>query len=293
MSQLSQWPLTPDAIRFTTPEFMLRFLADNRLTRACYPSAARYYPTAANHSMTREKHDDNLLIYCAEGSGSVTTGHYEGLVKQGDLILLPEGRSHHYHSSEQSPWTIYWIHFSGLEAAALIKSLDYDPERPVVHLGQQPILIGDFKRLMGLRQSGFQHGVFTYAASLVRQILCHLALVVRSTTAITRHNFNLEEIQGLMIEHLDGALDLNTLAACANLSRYHFANKYKQLTGYPPIKHFLHMKMERACYLLDSSELPVKAIGFQLGYRDPLYFSRMFRKVMGTAPTTYRQLQRV
>lgn len=292
MSQPSQWPLTPDAIRFTTPEFMLRFLADNRLTRACYPTAAGYYPAASDHSMSRQQHDDNLLIYCAEGSGSVVTDHYKGCVEQGDLLLLPEGCSHFYDSSKHSPWTIYWIHFNGLEAAALIRSLDYDSERPVVHLGQQPILIGDFKRLIGLRQSGFQHSVFTYAASLVRQILCHLALVVRSTTAVTRHNFNLEEIQSLMIEHLDGVLNLDTLAACANLSRYHFANKYKQLTGYPPIKHFLHMKMERACYLLDSSELPVKAIAFQLGYRDPLYFSRIFRKVMGIAPSDYRQRQR-
>ena len=46
--------------------------------------------------------------------------------------------------------------------------------------------------------------------------------------------------------------------------------------------------MERACYLLDTYDQPVAEIARGLGYEDPYYFSRLFRKVMGMSPTRYR-----
>lgn len=289
LSQPSQWPLTEGAVRYITPEFMLGSLRDNRLSRACYPTAVGYYPRAKGHQMARSTHDDNLLIYCNEGSGYVKTQVFSGPVKPGDLLLLPKARAHEYLSNPSDPWTIYWLHFAGLETQTLIRSLDYKPEQPIIQIGQQPMLLGDFKRLLGLRKSGYQHAVFIYAASITRQILCQLALNIRNLTAVSRHNFNLDEIQGLMMEHIESDLDLGTLANCAHLSKFHFANKYKQLTGYPPIKHFIHMKMEHACYLLDNTSAPIGIIASQIGYEDPLYFSRIFRKTVGTSPSEYRK----
>ncbi len=89
MNTTSQWPLTKEAIRYTTPEFMLRFLQKNPLTRACYPCAVGYYPKAIGHKMTRIKHKDNLLIYCTDGEGFVRTKYFNGKIETGDLLLLP------------------------------------------------------------------------------------------------------------------------------------------------------------------------------------------------------------
>jgi AraC-like DNA-binding protein len=70
------------------------------------------------------------------------------------------------------------------------------------------------------------------------------------------------------------------------------SKKYKALTGYSPIQHFIHMKMERACYLLDSGQQPVGEVAERLGYQDAQYFSRLFKKVVGLSPSDYRQLTR-
>ncbi|WP_461537614.1 helix-turn-helix domain-containing protein [Spongorhabdus nitratireducens] len=289
MSQPSQWPLTFGAVRYVTPRFMLEHLANNPLSRACYPVACGYYPRANGHWMQRQQHDDNLLIYCAEGKGHVTTNSFSGEITAGDLLLLPKGSSHRYRADTRQPWTIYWMHFAGLQSERLLEDLDYTPEQPVVQLGLQPSFMADFKRLLSLRHSGYSHNIFIYGASLVRQMLCYLSLEVKNTTAITRHNFNLDAIHGLMLANLSSSLDLDTLAASVNLSKYHFATKYKQLTGYSPIRHFIHMKMERACEMLDSSQLSISEISSKLGYDDPLYFSRQFRKTVGSSPTLYRK----
>ena len=91
-----------------------------------------------------------------------------------------------------------------------------------------------------------------------------------------------------MRENIDKRLSLDELAGLANLSRFHFANRYKALTGYSPIKHFLHLKMEAACRMLDTSRRSIGSIAEELGYTDALYFSRAFKGVVGLSPRDYR-----
>jgi len=47
--------------------------------------------------------------------------------------------------------------------------------------------------------------------------------------------------------------------------------------------------MEHACFLLEQTSLSMAEIAYQVGYDDALYFSRVFRKVLGLAPSTYRK----
>lgn len=292
MSETSQWPLSFDAIRFVSPAFMIQKMANSNLSGGCYPLAMGYYPKASGHFMRRREHDDNLLIYCTDGAGQVQTDQFSGPVKRGQVLLLPRGTHHYYSAHPRTPWSIYWFHFAGHCADELIDQLRYRPERPVSDIGLSPQLTADFKRLLALRQMGYHETAFHQAAGQIKQILLGSALGALSQQASQRQDFNLEEIQALMQQNLQGDIDLDTLASSVNLSKFHFINKYKQATGYPPIRHFLLMKMERACYLLDTTELPIKSVGFQLGYRDPLYFSRIFSKIIGLSPSSYKHQQR-
>lgn len=289
MSAPSKWPLPVDGIRFLTPAFMLQKLSRHPLTRECYPTAIGYYPLALSHRMERERHDDNLLIYCLDGLGYAGTAHWSGRVGAGDLLLLPQGVAHHYHANAQHPWSIYWVHFQGSSTAVFNQYLGYrEGGCPVSRAGGSPQLAAHFRGLLEVHRTGYNTRAFINAANQLRHLITLLALEIRRSQANNQRSFNLAAIQGFMLENLSRQLDLDTLAAVANLSRYHFSNKYKALTGYSPVKHFLNMKMEHACHLLDSSELSIKGIATALGYDDPLYFSRLFHKTVGMSPSSYR-----
>jgi len=47
-----------------------------------------------------------------------------------------------------------------------------------------------------------------------------------------------------------------------------------------------------ACRLLDLTDKPVKVVAIETGYRDPYYFSRLFKKVMGHSPERYREIKK-
>ena len=292
MSTPSQWPLHFNAVRTVLPHFVVRKLAGDPFTKSCYLLAFGYYPWASGHFMRRSQHDDNLLIYCVEGLGHITTSHFSGSVGKGQLLLLPAGVSHSYRADNRTPWTIYWCHFAAYKQAELLQHLHYSHQHPVFDIGMEPQMVGDFKKIIGTRRRGLQIPYAVYASCVLHQLLGFMAVKVADMEAPARHDFDLEAIEGLMLNNLDGQLDLDSLAAFCNLSKFHFASKYKSLTGMPPISHFIYLKMERACYLLDTTHRNIKQISAELGYEDPLYFSRQFRKVIGLSPKDYRSKRR-
>jgi Uncharacterized conserved protein, contains double-stranded beta-helix domain len=67
--------------------------------------------------MKRTDHDDYLLIFCSDGRGKLTVGANSHAIEAGDVILLPQSVAHSYRSNEGDPWSIYWIHYLGQQAA--------------------------------------------------------------------------------------------------------------------------------------------------------------------------------
>ena len=292
-ANLSQWPLPSDGMRIIVPQFMRDFLAENVLTRECYPTAFGYYPNASGHRMARQEHRDNLLIYCTAGRGTVELSGRELAVQGGDAVLLPEGSEHSYRADSKAPWTIYWVHFEGLLATQFIGAVRGARQfSSVLSVGTHVPLIADFGDLIAMRKTGYSRRSFIHGSNLLRQMLSYLSAIAPAVQAQQLHNMDLVGIHALMEQKLSTQLDLTTLARYANLSKYHFSNKYKALTGHSPIQHFLHLKMERACYLLDLPGSSVQDVGRTLGYEDSYYFSRLFKKIIGVAPTQYRNLKR-
>lgn len=95
-----------------------------------------------------------------------------------------------------------------------------------------------------------------------------------------------------MEQHFDQRLEIPSLAAQANVSISHFFKLFKQDTGCTPLAYLTQLKIERACDLLITTTWSVKLIAANLGFRDPFYFSRVFKSLTGMAPKAYRRLKR-
>lgn len=292
MSSPSTWPLPGAGVRFLTPAFMVEKLARHPLTKECYPTAMGYYPAAVGHRMLRERHDDNLLLYCTAGSGHLAAGEWQGEIRAGQVALLPQGLPHAYESNPDDPWTLFWVHFQGASTRVFMQYLGYREGRLVTEAGLSPVLIGAFTSLMEVRRTGYSTRAFINASNHLRHLLTQVSMELSVQQGRLQSGFELDQVQAYMLENLDQSVTLDMLAAVAKMSKYHFSTRYKQLTGYSPIKHFLNMKMEHACRLLDTSELSVGEIARRLGYDDPLYFSRLFSKTIGISPRGYRASSR-
>jgi AraC-like DNA-binding protein len=91
-----------------------------------------------------------------------------------------------------------------------------------------------------------------------------------------------------MQEHINENISLQDLSSHYNYSASRFSSLFKQKTGYAPIDYFIQMKMQKASQQLDFSSSSVKDIALSMGFDDPYYFSKRFRKIIGLSPKQYR-----
>lgn len=283
----SGWPLPEKGIRILVPEPLTKLLSTHPLSRDLYPLAAGYYPRAAGHNMHRRSHGDNLLAYCTEGGGTLHTESGDWSVQSGDLIVLPAGTSHSYAADRAKPWSLYWVHYAGELAPQYTEFLGLN--QPVAPIGVQPRLLADFEALFALRSTGLNERALVHTASILKAMLTDIATLITAHGVSRGTRIDLDLIQQIMQRRLDRELNLDALAHAANLSKFHFVRKFKQLTGHAPIQHFIQLKMQHACQLLDSTQEPIKRIANRVGYNDPHYFSRLFKRVIGVSPQQYRQ----
>jgi AraC-like DNA-binding protein len=88
----------------------------------------------------------------------------------------------------------------------------------------------------------------------------------------------------------DPDLSIPTIAACAGISENYFRRQFQTVYGQSPQQYILATRLHQAKALLESGDLTtVQAAAAQVGYDDPLYFSRIFRKVKGLSPSQYRK----
>ena len=93
-----------------------------------------------------------------------------------------------------------------------------------------------------------------------------------------------------MRNNLNRTVTLPELASAAGLSIPHYSCIFKLETGFSPIEHFVRLRIQRACQLLDLTSLRVGEIAVEVGWNDPYYFSRTFRRIIGKSPRDYRQV---
>ncbi|MGL4635303.1 MAG: helix-turn-helix domain-containing protein [Beijerinckiaceae bacterium] len=96
----------------------------------------------------------------------------------------------------------------------------------------------------------------------------------------------------LMHARLSEDISLDELAAEARLSPFHFARMFKQSVGVPPRVYLTRLRIEKACELLEQTDLPVTEIAFDVGYSSNQVLARVFFKHQHMSPIDYRRVVR-
>ncbi len=88
--------------------------------------------------------------------------------------------------------------------------------------------------------------------------------------------------------HLFSNLSLEELAKLTNLSLSSFKRQFKKEFNDSPQNYIISKKIEKAKELLEISKMNINEIAYEIGFNDPLYFTRSFKKRVGTSPSSYR-----
>lgn len=94
-------------------------------------------------------------------------------------------------------------------------------------------------------------------------------------------------------KHYREDVSLEQAADHAGLNPYYLSKLFKLQTGETFIDHITRLRVDKAKQLLKDEQYSLKEICYQVGYNDPNYFSRAFKKAAGVTPSQYRQQSRM
>ena len=271
------------------PPNLKRVVTGNPLIRNFYLTAIGYYPKAIYHDRERKTGSNQyILLYCVDGEGSVFIGDNMYTLKPNTYIIIPKNVGHRYKSSNQNPWSIYWVHFSGLTADALyersatqsvpqVHAIPYDESRTRL-----------FERVYSILEHSFHEKELEitnlYLQHFVTSLIYYKELdpVVYETDAVSLSI-------AYMKKHIDKKLLIDDLAKQCGISVSHYSRLFHQRTGSSPINYFNMLKIQASCQHLYFTDRSIKEIAIALGFDDQYYFSRLFTKLIGMSPLKYRK----
>lgn len=128
-----------------------------------------------------------------------------------------------------------------------------------------------------------------------RRELRELAIVQLTRSVEAIREWQADRVRGILRdarqyidEHFRESVTLETVAARVDLSPYYFSKLFKEQNGTTFIDYLTEVRVRRGKELLKKTRLSLKEICFEAGYRDPNYFSRVFKKSTGRSPSEYR-----
>lgn len=89
--------------------------------------------------------------------------------------------------------------------------------------------------------------------------------------------------------HLFSDLNVEQLAKLCNLSLSSFKREFKKEFNDSPKNHISEKKIEKAKELLSITNMSISETAYEVGFNDPLYFTRLFKSKTGVSPTHYRE----
>jgi len=298
-SSLSEVSLTTirDAQRGTFPDMRMIDLApalcdsslqqpileDLLCTRVGYqgPSPAHYIPRP-------EGSGDHILIFCTEGRGWLELDGKEWLINKNDAFLVPQGTPHVYGADPDFPWSNYWVHFRGRQGPAFANLIG-GTDGPVIHLQRYEDVVTCIEQLYQYMSNVHARSELIAASGALSQLLCLIQFRMGTAEAKGRTaEEGIERSIDFMHKNLAKTLKLGDLAKIAGMSPGHYGMLFRKSRHHTPVDYFNRLKIQKSCELLKTTGGRISEIGESLGFTDPYYFSRLFKKVMGLSPRAYR-----
>ena len=233
---------------------------------------------------------DWQLLYVASGKAHFYIGGQDVIVTSGNMVLYQPKQEMHYEYFGKDKPEVYWVHFTGSDVRNILKKYEVPLDNNVFYSGNSPTYGYLFKEMILELQTcrvGFEELLSMY----LQQIF---VLIQRSRMdkrpVVSSH---IQEEMGMarryFQEHYNEDINIEEYALSRNMSVSYFLKKFKEVTTKSPMQYILGIRINNAVSLLESTDYNVTEISTIIGYDNPLYFSRIFKKQKGVSPSDYRK----
>ena len=234
---------------------------------------------------------DYQLLYIVSGKGHFDFHGEDRVVYAGHMVLIQPRQEQRYEYFGEDKTEVYWVHFTGSDVKNILRSYNIPMDDPIFYSGASSTYSYLFKEMIHELQT-CKTGYEDLLAMYLRQIF----LLVQRTrqeerpTVSTYIQEEMEFARRYFNEHYNEPISIQEYAESRNMSVCYFQRNFKQIVKHTPMQYLLTIRVNNAASLLETTDYSMAEIAAIVGYEDPLYFSRLFRKIKGVSPRDYRNL---
>ena len=233
---------------------------------------------------------DFQLLYVAAGKAHFHFGNEEKIVSAGHMVLYrpKEPQKYEYYGNDETE--VYWVHFTGGNVTNLLRSYGLTDDKKVFYCGSDLVYQQLFRAMiyeLQMCKDSYQEMLEMY----LRQIFIRLQRLFK--TALKIDNAHVVEVidkaTTFFNEHYNDPISIDEYARETHVSTSWFIRNFKACTGFTPMQYILSKRIYNAEVLLRDTDYNIAEISRIVGYDNPLYFSRVFRKTKKMSPSEYRK----
>ena len=256
-------------------------------------------------TVSAHKHDFFEFVYVSSGRAEHIFENKSVIVSKGDYFLINLGSTHEYRKLDgEENFSVINLLFlprlidESLKDAANFQEIvdHYLVRYGYDRLGELPTQkifhddTGAVENLLSVIVSEYEKKETGYV-DIIRHLLLTLIIqLVRreSTETVQRTDATVKRIKQYVAEHYMQPLRLSDICRRMNFSLPYISSLFREKTGMTFREYLLKLRMEKACFLLRSSDMTVQNIAASVGYNDPAFFYKSFRRFMRNTPEGYR-----
>ena len=233
---------------------------------------------------------DFQLLYIASGKAHFHFDGKEEIVTAGHMVIYrpKEPQKYEYYGKDQTE--VYWVHFTGSNVKNVLRSYGITDDKRVFYCGSDLEYQNHFRTMI----QELQMCKDNYSEMLeihLRQIFIMLHRYFKTSCKMNNSQIA-EEIDKATIffnQHYNEDICIDEYAKTHNMSTSWFIRNFKQYADATPMQYILSIRIYNAEALLKNTQYNITEIANIVGYDNPLYFSRIFKKVKGLSPSEYRK----
>jgi transcriptional regulator GlxA family with amidase domain len=103
----------------------------------------------------------------------------------------------------------------------------------------------------------------------------------------------ISKIQAWLVDHYASPNPVSAMLKRAGLPERSFKRRFKAATGYAPVEYVQALRIEEAKQMLETEDTAIEEIAAAVGYEDPTFFRKLFKRGAGVSPAQYRQRNRL
>ena len=237
------------------------------------------------------KRDIYILHFISDGKGVFKHKGKTYQLSRGDVFLVKPGEEVYYQADEKNPWSYMWVGFEGVKASSYLAAAGLEGDTVITKCEDTTLVFTYIQQMIMNRQLTLANELKREAALLrilATMIDAHKATLPKDERYDYPYQIYVEQAIAYIQQNIQSNIKVNDIATYIGIDRSYLTNIFKQVTNVSPQEYLVAYRMEIAERLLADKDRKISDIASQVGYADPMTFSKMFKKYKGISPKEYR-----